>query len=68
MADNNLFPDNKVNFETLFNLRVINKKDAPLKILGNGELKTALTIEAHSFSASAKQKIESVGGVVIVNE
>lgn len=68
LFENGLFPDNKVNFETLFNLRVINQKNAPLKILGNGELKQALTVEAHNFSDSAKQKIESVGGVVIVNE
>ena len=68
LFDNGLFPDNKVDFEILFNLRVINQKSAPLKILGNGELKQALTVEAHNFSDSAKQKIESVGGVVIVNE
>ncbi len=68
IADKNLFVDNKVDFNNLFELGVINKKDAPLKILGNGELKTALTVEAHSFSNSAKEKIESVGGTVVVNE
>jgi large subunit ribosomal protein L15 len=58
----------KVNFEILFDLGVINQKDMPLKILGNGELKSKLTIEAHRFSETAKQKIESVGGTVVVNE
>lgn len=58
----------KVNFEVLFDLGAINKKDAPLKILGNGELKAKLAFEAHSFSDTAKQKIESVGGTVVVNE
>lgn len=58
----------KVNFEILFDLGTINRKDAPLKILGNGELKAKLAFEAHSFSETAKQKIESVGGTVVVNE
>lgn len=34
----------------------------PVKILGNGEISTALTIKAHKFSASAKTKIEAAGG------
>lgn len=33
-----------------------------VKILGNGEISTALTIKAHKFSASAKTKIEAAGG------
>jgi large subunit ribosomal protein L15 len=37
-------------------------------ILGQGELKKALTVNAHRFSASAKQKIEAVGGKAVVNE
>ncbi len=68
LADNNLLPENIVNFDTLFGLKVINKKDKPIKILGNGEIKTALTVEAHNFSESAKQKIESAGGKVVINE
>jgi large subunit ribosomal protein L15 len=36
-------------------------------ILGQGELKKALTVNAHRFSASAKQKIEAAGGKAIVN-
>jgi large subunit ribosomal protein L15 len=31
-------------------------------ILGQGELNKSLTVSAHRFSASAKQKIESAGG------
>ncbi len=34
----------------------------PLKILGEGELKQALTIKAHSFSRAAREKIVAVGG------
>ena len=33
-----------------------------LKILGDGELKTSLTVKAHAFSGGAKQKIEQAGG------
>lgn len=41
---------------------------AGIKILGNGELESALTVKAHKFSASAKQKIEAAGGSVEVIE
>ncbi|MBI3879059.1 MAG: 50S ribosomal protein L15 [Verrucomicrobia bacterium] len=34
-----------------------------IKVLGDGELTKKLTIVAHAFSASAKQKIEAIGGV-----
>ena len=34
----------------------------PVKILGDGELKTKLTVRAHAFSASAKEKITKAGG------
>ncbi len=37
-----------------------------LKILGNGELSRPLTVHAHRFSASAKEKIEKAGGKAIV--
>ncbi len=33
-----------------------------MKILGNGELTKALTVEAHKFTAQAKEKIEKAGG------
>jgi len=33
-----------------------------LKVLGNGELKKALTVKAHAFSKSAIKKIEAAGG------
>jgi large subunit ribosomal protein L15 len=34
----------------------------PIKVLGDGELKTKLAIHAHAFSASAKEKITKAGG------
>ena len=35
---------------------------SPVKILGNGELKSALTVRAHKFSKSAQEKITKAGG------
>ena len=37
-----------------------------LKVLGNGELTKSLTISAHRFSESAKEKIEKAGGQAVV--
>jgi large subunit ribosomal protein L15 len=34
----------------------------PVKILGRGEISTKLTVRAHAFSATAKDKIEQAGG------
>ena len=36
----------------------------PVKILGNGDLTTALTVQADKFSASAREKIMAAGGSV----
>lgn len=44
---------------------LIGKADAPLKILGNGELSKAVTVTAAKFSASAKEKIEKAGGKAV---
>ncbi|MGA2697055.1 MAG: uL15m family ribosomal protein [Terriglobales bacterium] len=38
----------------------------PVKILGNGEISTALTVHAHKFSKSAQEKITKAGGKVEV--
>ena len=42
------------------------KKRSLLKILGRGNVKVPLTIKAHAFSRSAKEKIEKAGGKVLV--
>ena len=41
---------------------IIKKLGDGLKVLGSGELTRAITVQAHLFSASAKQKIEAAGG------
>ena len=38
------------------------KRDVPVKILGRGELDKKLTVHAHKFSKSARERIESAGG------
>ncbi len=38
----------------------------PVKVLGNGDLKNKLTVKAHAFSASAKEKIKAAGGTAEV--
>lgn len=68
LVDNNKIKDNKVDFEILFDLGAISKKGQPIKILGNGDIKASLNIQAHKFSESAKKKIESAGGTVVIHE
>lgn len=46
--------------------RLLRHKDARVKVLGGGELTKKLTVHAHRFSESAKQKIEAAGGTVVV--
>jgi large subunit ribosomal protein L15 len=53
-----------VTIETLVQSGVIAAK-RPLKILGDGDLTTNLTVHAHKFSASARSKIEAAGGAVV---
>jgi large subunit ribosomal protein L15 len=42
------------------------RKDIPVKVLAKGDLNKALTVHAHKFSASAREKIEAAGGTVVV--
>src|SRR5436189_5992010 len=39
------------------------KRDVPVKILGRGELSKKLTVHAHKFSKTARERIESAGGI-----
>jgi large subunit ribosomal protein L15 len=41
---------------------LVRKRRAPVKILGRGELQVGLTVRAHAFSTSAREKIERAGG------
>ena len=57
-----------VNEQLLRDSKLIRGNVAGLKILGDGELKHALKIEADKISASARQKIEGAGGTVTLRE
>ena len=63
---NRLEAGSEVTPESLQNVGLLRKGDAPVKILGNGSLNVALTIKAHKFTKAAVQKIEAAGGKVEV--
>jgi large subunit ribosomal protein L15 len=44
------------------------RKDVPVKVLGRGELSKPLTVHAHKFSKSARERIEAAGGTIVVVE
>jgi large subunit ribosomal protein L15 len=50
--------------ETLKERRLIRKVSVDVKVLGVGELSKALSVSAHGFSKTAKDKIEAAGGTV----
>ncbi len=52
--------------ELLVQSGLLSRVKHPVKVLGEGELGHALTINAHAFSASAKAKIEAAGGKAVV--
>ena len=59
----NVFEDGAVvDLQALLDARVISKACDGVKILANGNLTKKLTVKADAFSASAKEKIEAVGG------
>jgi large subunit ribosomal protein L15 len=69
LSDLNLFDAGTVvNEEMLRASKLIRGNVVGLKVLGTGELKNALTIEAHKVSASARQKIEGAGGTITLRE
>ncbi len=51
-----------VNVNDLLQKGILSKCEYGVKILGNGKLTKKLTVQASAFSASAKEKIEAVGG------
>ena len=57
----------EIDVETIKSAGLAGKNDF-VKVLGNGEIKTALTINADAFSKSAIAKIEAAGGKAVVIE
>ena len=57
-----------INTNLLKKLKIINKNSQMLKILGTGEIKEKIIIEADSISKSAKEKLENIGGSVLLKK
>jgi len=55
-------PAGDVSMESLLEAGVLTSNDGPLKVLGDGEISTALNVKAAAFTKSAKEKIEAAGG------
>ena len=61
------FDDNtEVSVASLIGAGIVSNPKDGVKILGNGELTKKLTVKANAFSASAKEKIEALGGTAEV--
>jgi len=54
----------EVTAASLAEARLVRSRRKPVKVLGDGEISVALTVEATSFTASARSKIEAAGGSV----
>ena len=52
--------------EVLVKAGILKKVSELVKVLGNGELKSAVSVSAHKFSKSAEEKITKVGGKVLL--
>ena len=70
-----MFIDNKklslndtINMETLKKLKIISKNSQKLKILGKGEIKNKINIQADLISKSASEKLDKIGGSVQINK
>jgi len=57
-----------LNSEMLKKLNLINKNSVKLKILGNGEIKDKINIEANLASKSAVKKVEKIGGSIQIKK
>ena len=60
----NINPNEVLNAELLKKLKLINKNSKKLKILGSGEVKDKINIEADLASKSAIEKLEKIGGSI----
>ena len=58
----------KIDFKLLKKLKIINKNSQKLKILGTGEIKVKINIEADLISKSAKEKLEKIGGSILIKK
>ena len=57
-----------IDVKLLKKLKIINKNSQMLKILGTGEIKVKINIEADLISKSAKEKLEKIGGSILIKK
>ena len=57
-----------IDFKLLKKLKIINKNSQKLKILGTGEIKVKINIEADLISKLAKEKLEKIGGSILIKK
>ena len=57
-----------INSKLLKKLKIINKNSQMLKILGSGEIKVKVNIETDLISKSAKEKLEKIGGSILIKK
>ena len=60
--------EEKINLDNLIKKNILNKKYKKIKILGMGEIKTPIDVEANFLSKSAKEKIEKSGGKISIKK
>ena len=58
----------EVTLEAYAEAGIAKRKGVPVKVLAKGDLSKALTVHAHAFSASARERIEAAGGTCVVVE
>lgn len=63
---NNFSEGTVVTPDLLLQTRLVRKMLDGIKVLGSGDLKVKLTVQAHAFSDTAKEKIEAIGGTAEV--
>jgi large subunit ribosomal protein L15 len=59
-------PKKTINYKTLLDLGLVKSKKAKIKLLGKGDIKVKIDIEVSTFSKSAKDSVEKIGGSVII--
>ena len=59
-------PSDTIDAKLLKKLKIINKNSQKLKILGTGEIKVKINIEADLVSKPAKEKLEKIGGSILI--
>ena len=57
-----------IDAKLLKKLKIINKNSQKLKILGTGEIKVKINVEADLISKSAKEKLEKIGGSILIKK